>query len=78
MSENHLDNIIEGIKKTLAYKDGEYITVIITVLIGEEEEVLEAEGVIYDNIDPDDLACKSARIKLGDWKGKKWMEENVA
>ena len=73
MSEDigdHLNNLVEAVKKELYAKDDEYVTVIITVLIGEEEEVVEAEEAIYRNIDSDDLPCKSARILLGDWKGR--------
>lgn len=74
MTENiadNLDNLVEAFKKELYAKDSDYVTVIITVLIGKEEEVLEAEDAIYDSIDSDDLPCMSGRIKMSDWKGKK-------
>lgn len=66
---DHLDNIVEGIKKSLNSKDSDYVTVFITVLIGKEEDVIEAEEIIRD-IDQDDFPCKSARIKMSDWLGR--------
>lgn len=72
MSENkidHLGNIVEGVKSSLNSKDSDYVSVFITVLIGEEEDVIEAEEVI-DAIDQDDFPCKSARIKMSDWLGR--------
>jgi len=73
MSIEHKDLLVgtvKGIKKSLGFKDGDYVTVIITVLIGKEEEVIEAEATIDFSVDQDDLPCKSAVIKLSDWKGE--------
>jgi hypothetical protein len=67
---DHLGDIVEVIKGSLNSKDTDYVTVFITILIGEEEDVIEAEEVI-DAIDRDDLPCKNAIIKMSGWKGKK-------
>lgn len=67
-SGDNLGNIVEGCKETLNSKDSDYVTVFITVLVGEEDDVMEAEEIIRD-LDQDDLACKSARIMLSDWLG---------
>jgi len=72
---NNLGNLVEAIKGSLNSKDDDYVTVFITVLIGEEEDVMEAEEVI-DAIDRDDLPCKNAVIKMADWLGKPREERN--
>lgn len=64
-----LERIVETFRRELDAQE-DYVTVIITVLLGAEEEVREAERTIYEDIDSDDLPCKSARIKLENWKGK--------
>jgi hypothetical protein len=71
---DHLNNIIEAIKGSLNSKDSDYVTVFITVLIGEEEDVMEAEEII-DAIDRDDLPCKNAVIKLADWLDRSREDE---
>lgn len=68
--EDLLVNTVEGLKKSMGCKDGDYVTVFITVLVGKEEDVLEAEDVIDSSVDQDDLPCKSAVIKLSDWIGE--------
>lgn len=69
-SKDLLVGTVEGLKKSLGCKDDDYVTVFITVLIGKEEEVLEAEADIDSSVDQDDLPCKSAVIKLSDWIGE--------
>lgn len=71
---DHLGDIVEVIKGSLNSKDTDYVTVFITVLIGEEEEVIEAEEAI-DAIDRDDLPCKNAVIKMSDWIGRPRKDE---
>ena len=66
----YLNDIVEGIKKSLNSKQDDYITVMIVALIGTEEEVLEAEITCDTYFHQGDLPCKSARITLGNWKGK--------
>lgn len=68
---NFLDRIVVTIKEELGGKDDDYVTVIITVLVGEEKDVFEAEASIDFSIDQDDLPCKSAFIKMSGWKDKK-------
>ena len=73
MTENemdHLGNLVEGIKGALNSKDDDYVTVYITVFIGDEAEVVEAEEII-DSINRDDFPCKNAFIKMSDWLGKR-------
>lgn len=65
-----LGNLVEGLKGSLNSKDNDYVTVFVTVLIGDEEEVIEAEEVI-DSIDRNDFPCKNAVVKMSDWIGKK-------
>ena len=66
----YLNDIVEGIKKSLNSKQEDYATVYITVLVGQEEDVVEAETILSTSFNQDDLPCKSARITLGNWKGK--------
>lgn len=65
-----LINTVENAKEAMGAKEDDYVTVFITVLIGKEEEVLEAEADIDSSVDQDDLPCKSAVIKMSDWIGK--------
>ena len=67
---DHLNDIVEGLKKSLNSEDSDYVTVFITVLIGEKEGVIVAEEIIRD-VDLDEFPCKSARVKMAGWKGKK-------
>ena len=68
--EDLLINTVENAKEAMGAKEDDYVTVFITVLIGKEEDVLEAEASIDSSVDQDDLPCKSAVIKLSDWIGK--------
>ena len=69
--ETHfLNKIVEAVKEEFGATDYVYATVIITVLIGEEKDVLEAEADISEHFDQDELACMSAVIKLSGWKVK--------
>jgi hypothetical protein len=65
----HLNNIVEAVKNQLN-GHSDYITVIVTVLLGTEDEVTEAERTISSSLDVADLPCKCGRIMMGDWKGK--------
>ena len=71
-----LDSTVEGLKKVMGARGDDYVTVFITVLVGKEEDVLEAEFDIDERFGQDDLACKSVVIKLSDWKGREEREMN--
>ena len=73
--ETHfLNKIVEAVKEEFGATDHVYATVIITVLLGEEKDVLEAEADISERIDQDELACMSAKITMSGWKSKEVAE----
>jgi hypothetical protein len=73
--ETHfLNKIVEAVKEELGGNTNDYATVIITVLLGKEEVVLEAEATFSSGFDQDGLPCKSAVIKLSGWESKEIAE----
>lgn len=64
----HLNDIVNAVRGEFGYQRG-YATVIVTVLLGTEEEVKEATQDIREAYDQEELACMSARFIMEHWKG---------
>jgi hypothetical protein len=62
-----LKETVESLYSALGGEESEYVSVIVMVLVGAEEEVVEAEIDISNNLLQDNLACRSAKITLSDW-----------
>ena len=76
MSERTADffeRIINMIKKTVGAKDDDYVAVVITVLIGEKKDVVEAENMI--KVVQDLLPCKNAVVTMSGWRGNPLNKE---
>ena len=74
MSEDNayfLDRLVKAAKGQIYAKYAKYTSVIIIVLAGDKEEVIEAETLLNS----DDFPCRNAIIKLSGWKGKKEEKE---